>query len=79
MDVQLNNEETHTFKLNTRGRSEAWKENVLRNAASFSFKTKITEKGEQTLKLSVNQTGIVIDQIAIHAANYPKYYEIQAN
>ncbi len=74
--IELNDQEIKAYALNTRGRSEEWKENVLRNFVSVTCPVTIDKKGKQTLKLTVNQPGIVIDQIAINPENHQKYYEI---
>jgi len=74
--IEVNGREPKEYSINTKGRSEAWKENVLRNFASVSYPFTIDKKGKQTLKIQVNQTGIVIDQIAISAGDDRDYYEI---
>ncbi|APZ47345.1 glycosyl hydrolase [Polaribacter reichenbachii] len=74
--VQLNEKPINEFSINTKGRSKTWKENVLRNFASITCPITIDKVGKQTLKVYVNQTGIVLDQIAITPENYQKHYEI---
>ncbi|MEO8255068.1 MAG: glycosyl hydrolase, partial [Flavobacterium sp.] len=56
---------SETFKLNSHDRDAAWKTNVLRNAAIFRWPIKIETTGKHTITIEVNQTGIVIDQLAI--------------
>ena len=38
---------------------------VRRNYASATFSVSFDKKGQHSLKIQVNQTGIVIDQIAL--------------
>ena len=74
--VELNEKDIKEFSLNTKGRSDKWKENVLRNFVSVTCPIKIDKTGKQTLRIYINQPGIVLDQIAISAENHQKYYEI---
>jgi len=76
VSVEVNDKNRQSFSINTKGRSEAWKENVLRNYVSISYPLTFEKAGIQSLKIFVNQTGIVIDQIAVSPENYPDYYEI---
>ncbi len=76
LSLQVNDEAPKEFKLNTRGRSSAWKQNVLRNYVSVKLKVTFDQPGKQTLTASVNQTGIVLDQLAIIPVDYPGFYEI---
>lgn len=77
LSVSIDDGESKSYGLNTTGRSAAWKENVLRNFKSVKHMVSFDRAGEHTLSLSVNQTGIVIDQIAINPVGYEPYYEIQ--
>ncbi len=77
LGVRLNDGEVTDYDLNTRGRSEAWKQGVLGNHVPIEHKFTVDIPGEQTLRLYVNQTGIVIDQIAVVPAGYPNFYEIR--
>ena len=74
--VKVDDMSFESFELNTRGRSEQWKENVLRNYQSVKYTFESDTPGIHELTLSVNQTGIVIDQIAVNPRDYPSYYEI---
>ncbi|MCW3787376.1 glycosyl hydrolase 115 family protein [Plebeiibacterium sediminum] len=76
LSVQVGTFEKQNFLLNTKGRSNAWKDNVLRNYTAVHYKLSDIEAGKYTLKLGVNQTGIVIDQIAVNPENTIPYYEI---
>ncbi len=76
LSVQLDNNEKQDFDLNTKGRSNAWKNNVLRNYAPVHYNAQDLKAGMHQLKLFVNQTGIVIDQISVNPENSIPYYEI---
>nr|WP_319399828.1 glycosyl hydrolase 115 family protein [uncultured Carboxylicivirga sp.] len=76
LSVKVDDEPASVYHLNTRGRSREWKENVLRNAQVINKEISISEKGKHHLVLEVNQTGIVIDQLAVIPAGYPAFYEI---
>lgn len=74
--IEIDGKIFDTSSLNTRGRSEAWKENVLRNFSLVTYPVTFEKTGKHILKVFVNQTGIVLDQIAINPDSYGKYYEI---
>lgn len=76
VSVGVNDNEFTDYALNTKGRSEGWKENTLRNFVPITYPIAIDKTGKQTLKILVNQPGIVIDQIAITPKDYNEYYEI---
>ncbi len=76
LSISMNQEASAPISLNTKGRSEDWKQNILQNHVKAIHKVKIKEVDHHELKLSVNQTGIVIDQIAIYPENQAPHYEI---
>ena len=76
--VQLEDGEIKEFPINTKGRSEEWKTNVLRNAVQVNCPASFNVSGNKKMKLYVSHTGIVIDQIAVHPKDYPDYYEIRS-
>ncbi|MGB3799450.1 MAG: glycosyl hydrolase 115 family protein [Lewinella sp.] len=76
LGVAVNGEAAAEYPLNTRGRSEAWKQGVLGNHISVTHTVRLDKAGTQTLRLYVNQTGIVLDQIAVYPEGYPDFYEI---
>ena len=51
------------FTLNTKGRSEQWKQGVLNNRIENSVNLGRQNKGTHNVTLSVNQNGIVIDEV----------------
>jgi len=71
--ITFDGKNSETFKLNSYDRNAAWKANVLRNAAIFTLPVKIENTGKHTIKIEVNQTGIVIDQLAIYPKGQKKY------
>lgn len=76
IEVKINDAEAKEYAINTKGRSDLWKENVLQNFVSVKHAATFNKSGKQTLKIYVNQTGIVLDQIAIDLNGNEKYYEI---
>lgn len=66
--ITFDSNTSKTFKLNSYDRDANWKANVLRNAAIFTLPVKIENTGKHSITIEVNQTGIIIDQIAV----YPK-------
>jgi hypothetical protein len=63
--VQLDGKMIQFFKTNTKDRDNTWKENVLRNSAIVKIPESNLQKGKHTIKVEVNQTGIVLDYIIV--------------
>ena len=63
--ISLNNGEETVVDYKTKGRSEEWKLNVLRNQAIRHTRYPIAKKGEQSLRIRALDEGVVIDQIQI--------------
>ncbi|WPO78451.1 glycosyl hydrolase 115 family protein [Flavobacterium sp. KACC 22761] len=76
ISVQLDKNVLQNFKTNTRDRDKTWKENVLRNSAIVKLPASNLEKGKHTIKVEVNQTGIVLDQLAVYPSSEGSSYEI---
>ncbi|MEJ2544042.1 MAG: glycosyl hydrolase 115 family protein [Calditrichaceae bacterium] len=74
--IEIDGKILKVSSLNTKGRSEAWKKNVLRNFVKVTYPVTFEKTGSHILKVYVNQTGIVVDQLAINPDGYGKYYEI---
>lgn len=74
--IQLDKNVLQNFKTNTRDREKTWKENVLRNSAIVKLPASNLEKGKHTIKVEVNQTGIVLDQLAVYPSSEGSSYEI---
>ena len=60
----------------TVGRSEVWKQNVLRNSAQSKFQTQFIEKGKHTLKIYMIDPGVILDRITINLGGMQKAYGI---
>lgn len=74
--IQVDGNTLQSFKTNTKDRDKTWKENVLRNSAIVKLKALHLEKGKHKIKVEVNQTGIVLDQLAIYLSADGNSYEI---
>lgn len=74
--VEVNGTCSEAFKINTKGRSREWKENVLRNYTSVKHSASFDKKRKQQLRVYFNQNGIVLDQIAVSPKDYGLFYEI---
>ncbi|MWB94047.1 glycosyl hydrolase [Flavobacterium sp. GA093] len=62
--VEIDGKKTQSFSINTKDRDKNWKENVLRNSAIVKLPVSIKE-GKHSIKMEVNQTGIVLDYLTI--------------
>jgi hypothetical protein len=65
--VHLDEKTIQFFKINTKDRDKTWKENVLRNSAIVKVSASNLQKGRHTIRIEVNQTGIVLDYITVKA------------
>ena len=74
--IEVNGEPLEPMNLNTKGRSEEWKENVLRNSKIVQVPVVLQSQGKNTFRIYVNQTGIVLDQVALTPAESPALFEI---
>lgn len=63
--VGIDGNSSSFFKINTKDRDKAWKENVLRNSAVVKVPVSNLQKGKHTFKIEVNQTGIVLDYLTV--------------
>ncbi len=76
LGIQIDGGEVQAFSLNTQGRSREWKENVLRNSQIVRVKGNFHSPGTHSIRLYVNQTGIVIDQLAVDMSFGSPFYMI---
>jgi hypothetical protein len=76
--IQIDGNKMQSFLINTKDRDKTWKENILRNSAVVKLPVAFTSKGKHTITISVNQTGIVLDQLAIYPFDQGSSYEIPA-
>lgn len=74
--IEIDGEQLAPITLNTKGRSDLWKENVLRNSTVVKVPVQVGKTGKVVLKVYVNQTGIVLDQVALYPADSPHFYEL---
>ncbi len=74
--IEINSVPGPAIELNTKGRSQEWKENVLRNSKLVRIPVGIEHAGKNSFKVYVNQTGIVLDQLALTPKDASPYYEI---
>ncbi len=75
--IQIGSETTFIFlKQIQKIVIKTWKENVLRNSAIVRLPASHLEKGKHKIKIEVNQTGIVLDQLAVYPSNEGSSYEI---
>ena len=58
----------------TTGRSEEWKENVLKNASVQMAKQIVNKAGKHTLKIWMVDPGVLIDQVLIDLGGWKKSY-----
>lgn len=58
----------------TSGRSEEWKQNVLKNASVQSAKQIINKAGKHTLKIWMVDSGVMIDQVLIDLGGWKSSY-----
>ena len=79
LGISIDKNPLERFSLNTQGRSDEWKNNVLRNFAQVRCPVFFENDGKHQLTIEVNQTGIVIDQIAIIYEAHEPFYEIPKN
>ena len=64
--VSLDGSEPLTYTYNTQGRSEEWKQNVLRNYAVVIARPQVFKPtGEHSLVITALDDGVVIDEIII--------------
>ncbi len=68
LTVSLNDEPIDTLNFATKGRSEEWKQNVLRNQA-IRYVTLPVKSGKNKLTMQPLDEGIVFDQIFIYDKN----------
>ncbi|CAA9194783.1 hypothetical protein FLA105534_00320 [Flavobacterium bizetiae] len=74
--IQIDKNAIQHFKINTKDREKAWKENVLRNSVIVKLPVANVLKGKHTVTIEVNQTGIVLDQVAVYKTAEGSNYEI---
>lgn len=72
--VAIDDAEAVIIDFKTVGRSNEWKQNVLKNAAVKSAKQVIAEPGKHQLKVWMVDPGVMIDQILIDLGGWKSSY-----
>ncbi|MEN3323241.1 glycosyl hydrolase 115 family protein [Mariniflexile soesokkakense] len=67
--VQWNNDPITILDFKTEGRSNTWKQNVLRNKAEKQIQVSIPKKGKQTLKIYMMSAGVMLDYFVLNTEN----------
>lgn len=63
--VSIDNGPLKVLDFKTQGRSEEWKQNVLRNSAIRKIKTQDLKPGKHTLRIYMIDPGVILDRIFI--------------
>lgn len=72
--VSIDNADPVIVDFQTFGRSEKWKQNVLKNATQKSAKQIINKAGKHTLKIWMVDAGVMIDQVLIDLGGKKQSY-----
>lgn len=64
--ITLDKEETFPIHYETQGRSEEWKENVLRNQAIRRVTLPALKKGTNKLVIKALDDGVILDQVSVY-------------
>lgn len=73
--VAIDDAEPVIIDFQTFGRSDAWKENVLRNAAIGSANQVVDRAGKHTLKIWMVDPGVMLDKVLIDLGGWKKSYD----
>jgi hypothetical protein len=74
--ISIDDSPLKVIDFKTVGRSEVWKQNVLRNSAQTSFKSQFIEAGKHTLKIYMIDPGVILDRITIDLGGLQKGYGV---
>lgn len=72
--VAIDDAEPVIVDFQTFGRSDAWKQNVLKNATVKSIEQIVNQAGKHTLKVWMVDPGVMIDQVLIDLGGWKKSY-----
>lgn len=72
--VSIDNGPMKTVDIKTFGRSEEWKQNVLRNRAERKIEMSFLTAGKHTLKIHSIDPGVILDEIRIDLGGLKKAY-----
>lgn len=76
--VSIDDAAPEIIDFQTFGRSDQWKENVLRNASLKSAKQLVNKAGKHTLKIWMVDPGVMLDQVLIDLGGWKKSYALPA-
>ncbi|WP_343538065.1 glycosyl hydrolase 115 family protein [Sphingobacterium thalpophilum] len=65
-EVSLGQQHSPAISYKTVGRSEEWKENVLRNQAIRTIKFKVTSVQQEILRIKALDEGVVVDEVTVY-------------
>ena len=65
-EVSLGQQRSPAISYKTIGRSEEWKENVLRNQAIRTIKFKIASLQQDILRIKALDEGVVVDEVTLY-------------
>lgn len=72
--VSIDDADPVIIDFQTFGRSDSWKENVLKNASQKSVKQIVNKAGKHTLKIWMVDAGVMLDQILIDLGGWKNSY-----
>lgn len=72
--ISIDNDSVKTADIKTFGRSEEWKQNVLRNRAERKIKMSLLQPGKHTLRIYCVDPGVVLDEIRIDLGGLKNAY-----
>jgi hypothetical protein len=72
--VAIDDHAPEVLDFKTVGRSEEWKQNVLRNNSIKKFKSQLLHKGRHVLKIYAIDPGVILDRITIDLGGLQKMY-----
>ena len=75
--VSVDNSAPQLFNIETVGRSNAWKENVLRNQTIVKLPWHFTSGGKHTLRIIAVDADIIIDQLMIDFKTKRQFYGVK--
>ena len=67
--VSLDGAEPEVIAYETKGRSEEWKENVLRNQAIRKIVLPVSGKKSHQLVIKALDEGVILDQVMLYEVN----------
>ncbi|MNI84902.1 hypothetical protein D3C73_1418440 [compost metagenome] len=65
-EVSFGQQYSSPISYKTIGRSEEWKENVLRNQAIRTIKFKVAAVQQETLGIKALDEGVVVDEVTVY-------------